>query len=567
GIRQAALSKNHMLDHVRVLAADSMRGRKTASRACAVAGEYIALQLETSGLKPAGTSAAGGAGYFQPFSVRLGFRPVRSPVLRVGQRALEPGRDFALLAHSGSGKVGAPLVFCGYGVSLPAGGHGGVDWDDYAGKEVKGKIAVVLDGNPELGGVVLRGGVQRKVYTAKLEGAAGLILLSRAEPGKLPHFEPARDATTIPAMLASLPVLAKLVKGLEAAVEGLESGDASEETLDATVQMSVELERWEGVARNVLGLVPGSAPRLADEYVVIGAHYDHLGLGGAGSLEPGSGIGQIHNGADDNASGVAVMLEVARVLKLRKRLGRSVLVVGFSGEEMGLLGSQHFVESPTVPADKIVAMVNLDMVGRSKEGYVAAIGAGTSPAFSEILGRMQSGASVRLSDSSFGGSDHQSFIRKGIPAVHFFSGTHSDYHRPSDDIEKLDLDGMQRIGAIVLELVEQLSLLPERPSFVKPKSRPVVARTSPGARPYLGTIPDYAEGEGGVKITGVSPGSPVAKAGLRGEDVIVQVAGTEIDNLYDFSFALQELRPGQRIEVTVLRGGKRKTFEVIVGGR
>jgi len=560
----APLSAKAVREHVDVLASDWMLGRKTATHACRVAGEYIALRLDELGAEPIGGT------YFQSFEVDLGRVPKQPPkVAIVTSKAdvrLVNGRDFVLLPHSGSGSLGwaksAEMVFCGHGVSMPGGVHGGQGWDDYEGKDVKGKVVVVLDGSPEELGIPFAGGSQRKLYTAKAKGAAAFVLVADAKAGDLPAFRAARDSAGIPGLRIAHSVIGKYLPSLAKAIES-GTGDAV-----GSLRIDVEMVMKRGKARNVIGMIRGNDPKLRDEFIVLGAHYDHLGLGGEGSLAPGSGLGLVHNGADDNASGVAVMLEVGRALVQRKKLGRSVLLIAFSGEEEGLLGSSHFVHSPTVPKDKIVAMVNLDMVGRSKKGYIAAIAAGTSPAFTAILSKTD--ASVRLNDSSLGGSDHQSFIAAGIPAVHFFSGTHSDYHRPSDDVERLNVDGMVRIGGIVLDLVEQLSRLPERPEFVKPKpsKHPAARAQRAGPRPYLGTIPDYAgEGDTGVKISGVTPGSPVAKAGMKAGDVLVKIGDRDIGNIYDFSYALNDMRPGQKVKLEVMRGKKRVKLEVTVGAR
>ncbi len=562
------ISPEALSDHVRVLASDGLRGRRTATPAAKLAGDYIALQWESAGL-----AVPPGGGRFQDFPVTAGYEVAGTPRLSLGagedggaRSSPVPAGVFTALPHSGSGEVAGRAVFLGYGISLP-GSHGGFEWDDYKGIEVKGKVAVLIEGSPDLGGVRLRGGVGRKIYTAKARGAVAVLLLVH---GKKRDFASANDSAGIPAVQLPLSIAAKVwprIEGLVRAYEGNEGKTG--ETLGG-VELDLQVRKRRRTARNVLAWIPGSDPALSSEVVVLGAHYDHLGLGGPGSLEPGSGKGRIHNGADDNASGTSVLIEVGKYLNAhRDRIGRSVLLIAFSGEEEGLLGSRWFVDHPLLPLERVVAMINMDMVGRSKKNYVAAIGSGTSPAFAEFFDSHKGlGASVRRNQASFGGSDHQSFIQKGIPAVHFFTGTHADYHKTSDDADKVNEEGMARIADTVIALATWLSERRERPAFVKPKEVPkpkVTARK--GARPYLGTIPDYVEGDDGVKLNGATAGSPAEKAGIRPGDVLIGLAGKKIDNIYDFSYIIQELRPGQRIKAVVRRDGKRVELDLVVGGR
>ncbi len=546
------------LGHIQVLAADGLFGREAGTPFSKLAAEYIALQLEKGGLQP-----IAGGGWFHEFSLPSVWMLQGQPSLRLkgkNELALAFGKDFSALPHTGSGSLKAPVVFCGYGISLPE-SHGGLSYDDYKGKDLKGKIAMIVEGSPEVGGVLLRAPLSRKIYTAKAKGAAGVLLVV----DKLKAFPPSSDSSGLP----GFQILRSSAAKVWPAAADWEGGSEST-AFEGSAALNLQLASIKKKARNVVGMIPGRDPKLAKEYVVLGAHFDHLGLGGPSSLALGGGLGQIHNGADDNASGVAMLIEVGKWLaKHPQNLRRSVLIVAFSGEEKGLLGSKAFVENPPVPLKSMVAMVNLDMVGRSHEGYCAVIGAGTSPAFPLFFQeRAKGGASVRLNDSSFGGSDHQSFHQVGIPAVHFFTGTHSDYHRPGDDWDKITTAPMSWIAGTVADLMVFLSRHEGRPAFKKPisKAPPKKARNN-GARPYLGTIPDYAEGKGGVKLTGATPGSPAEKAGIQKGDVLVKLGSKDIDNIYDFSYALQDLRPGQKLIVIVLRKGKRVPLNLIVGRR
>jgi hypothetical protein len=305
--------------------------------------------------------------------------------------------------------------------------------------------------------------------------------------------------------------------------------------------------------KNVIGVLPGEGP-LAEETVVIGAHYDHVGFGGEGSLAPGST--EIHNGADDNASGTAALMELARRFGERsEKLPRRLVFIAFTGEERGLLGSAEYVREPLYPIDGTVAMINMDMVGRLVDNKLTVFGTGTSPVWNEWLDRFSGDVGLDLSrkPEGMGPSDHSSFYSAKIPVLHLFSGTHSDYHRPTDDWEKLNYQGMTNVVDLVDKLVVAAATTPERPAYLEVQGRASMERD--GSRPYFGSIPDFSADAEGYAIQGVAPGSPAAKAGLQGRDVIVRLGGHRIAGLDDFDLALRKFTAGQQIEVVVLRGG------------
>jgi Zn-dependent M28 family amino/carboxypeptidase len=328
--------------------------------------------------------------------------------------------------------------------------------------------------------------------------------------------------------------------------------------------------------RNVVGLLPGSS--LKDEAVVVGAHYDHLGLGGRHSMNPNL-AGQVHNGADDNASGTAALIEIARLAAAnRTRFARSTIFVAFAGEELGLIGSAQYVANPAVPLERTAAMVNLDMVGRPR-GRIMISGLESAPAVAadvdaaaaavkglEIT-RFQEGAGV-------GSSDDTSFALKKIPAIGFFSGFHSDYHRPSDDWQQIEGEGAARVANLAYELTARLASRPDRPEFVA-KAAPAGHGSAPsgdvgsvgGYGPYFGSVPDFGDADGGVRFAEVREGSPAAKAGLKAGDIMTAFGGKPIRTLYDFTFALREKKPGDEVEVTVMREGAPLTVKVLLATR
>lgn len=322
----------------------------------------------------------------------------------------------------------------------------------------------------------------------------------------------------------------------------------------------VTIDRREVQVSNVIGVVEGSGP-LAEETIVIGAHYDHVGRGGENSLSPGSK--EVHNGADDNASGTVALIEVARRLAQRPQpLPRKLVFIAFTGEELGLLGSARYVKEPVFPLDKTVAMFNMDMVGRLQDDKLTIFGSGTSPRWEPELNALneQAGFKLTYKPEGFGPSDHSSFYGKKIPVLHFFTGTHPDYHRPSDDWEKLNVEGMLRVVDLLEQMVIQTAENPERPAYVEVAQPTMAARG--GNRPYFGTIPDFgSEGEG-YAISGAAPGSPADKGGLKAGDHIVRLGGNKITNLDDFDLALRKFKAGEEIDVIVTRDGKETALKV-----
>ncbi|MBI4519651.1 MAG: M28 family peptidase [Gemmatimonadetes bacterium] len=344
----------------------------------------------------------------------------------------------------------------------------------------------------------------------------------------------------------------------------------------SALELRTAVEPRVAEAHNVAALLRGANPTLRDQIIVIGAHLDHLGRGGEGSLAPDE-YGTIHNGADDNASGIAVLIETARRLATRpERPGPSVLFIGFSGEERGLLGSAHFVENPTVPRDDIIAMLNLDMVGRLRENSLAVMGVGTAEEWRDILARANGGLAeplrLGLTDDGFGPSDHSSFYARGIPVLHFFTNSHEDYHRPSDDWQKLNVEGLERIADLVTEVTLNVATQTQLTAIVQAQdphagAAPTAPSSDQGYGPYLGTIPDFTPVDTGVRITGVREGSPAQQAGLQAGDVIVGFDGTEITDLYAYTYALRAHKPGDTVTIVVLRAAQRITLTAVLGQR
>jgi hypothetical protein len=579
-----------MRQDVSYLSADAREGRGPGTAGIDDAADYIAAEFRNIGLKPAPNAH----GYFQKFTISN--EPQLEPGAKLAATLPEGGKadftidtDFSPLALGEGGKfAGKELVFAGYGITAKEESLK-LDYDDYAGLDVKGKIVLILRREPQLEDEKSAFAGKRntayaefrhKATNAFQHGAAGVLMVNNiaGSEGKDPIL-PFRGAgmgrnSTIPfvqisrakgeAILkaAGAPTLEALEKEIDA-----DGKPHSRELKGVKVDMDISIVRKAVSVKNVVGVLEGSGP-LADETIVIGGHYDHLGFGGEGSLAFGSR--DIHNGADDNASGTSMVIEIARRLASRPDpLPRRVVFMLFSAEERGLLGSQHYVENPLYPLDNTVAMINFDMVGRMNDNQdLTVYGTGTSPSFESIVDGLGKAAGFnikKIADGS-GPSDHQSFYLKNIPVLFFFTGTHKDYHRPSDDADLIDIKGMGRIADMTELVILDLLRRPDRPKFVKVASRAAGAGRV-ALRAYLGSIPDYDDAGKGVKLSGVQTGSPAEKGGLKGGDVVVKMNGKPVGTIQDYMESLLTGKPGDEIEVVVQRAGKDVTLKVTLGTR
>jgi aminopeptidase YwaD len=551
-----------ILADVKYLASPELEGRRPGSPGNDLAADYIARRFRAAGVKPAGEAGT----YFQRFSVINGVGLGPYNALRLGTRKLTVREDFMPLAFTKNGSAAGSVVFAGYGISAPE-----LKFDEYAGLDVKQKIAIVLrytpDGDPN-GRFAEYSRLASKIQTARDRGAAGVLFVTgpaTESPESLGDFslESNIQDSGIPVAFVKRAAVDELLapagKNLRDLQTALAHGQpASFPVPGADAALTLEVRRKMAPTRNVIGRVEGSDPRLKGEYVVIGAHYDHLGYGGNHSLSD-SRKPEIHHGADDNASGTAALLEIGHYLAAnRAKLGRSVLLMGFTAEESGLLGSMQWVNRPTVPLKNVVAMLNLDMVGRMRNETVQIVGAGTSPAWSGILEAANRPVKLQAKaggGSAFGGSDHQSFLNKRIPVLFFFTGTHPDYHRPSDTWDKVNPDGTARIAQMTAEAAIAVSRLAQRPEFVA--SKDPAPTPGPGFRVYLGTIPEYSYEGVGVLLSGVRAGSPAEKAGIQADDVLVEFGGKSVRNVEEYTGVLATARPGVPVKVVVMRKGTR----------
>jgi aminopeptidase YwaD len=600
-ITDAAFSPKTIHKEIAYLASDELRGRGSGEPGNEKAAQYIAAEFARCGLRPLGTSKErdpnarpDGSGYYQPFRFRAGhvvgkgsqltlnFRKLANVNGQVSQVLWTSGAILEPSSVSAGGKVTGPVVFVGYGIRAPQANH-----DDFAGVDVKGKVVLMWAGSPANdphSPLAELADIRRKTLNARELGAVAVLVIV---PNETPFGVTTRNSSE--SADAGLPVL-RIKQGAvygsflaPEKVKGLQKdADAGKNVSFATgdsASVVADVKPVEKVTANVIGMIEGSDPMLKPEVVVIGAHLDHLGMGGPGSLAKSSAPA-IHHGADDNASGAAGVLALARYFgrtpegktvklaaQLRQRPRRSLVLMCFSGEELGLLGSAYYVAHPIVPLEKTVAMINMDMVGRLRDNKLVAIGSGTAKEWDGLLDTLNRTAGFTLSRSmdGFGASDQQSFYNKNIPVLFFFTGSHPQYHTPEDTIDLINAPGEAKVLKMVAECAERIADSPDRPTYQK------VAITggggSPGFRVYFGSIPDYAAMVEGVQLTGVREGSPADKAGLKAGDIIVKFGDLTVKSVQDYTVALSGHKPGDVVKIVVQRGGETVTLTATLAAR
>jgi hypothetical protein len=647
---QIAPSAERLRVHITYLASDALEGRRTGTPGAEGAAQFIAGEFVRLGLKPGSPSAraprTGGdaqSRFLQRFPYVAGVELGKNNVLRlIPQTSIQPagsagtvttvfdfraGDDWMPLGFSSSDLVAdAPLAFVNYGIAAAE-----LNYDDYAGSRVAGYIAVAFSGTPDgdnpHGRFARYEDLRFKAIAARNAGAKGLIVIGRElnfkdDPLSRLRYDHNTSEAGLPVVSVSRQSAERILQagGLVNSISELETAiremiatatklgrtGERDKTLEprlldsVKVTLQADIIRREVPAANVIGILEGSDPNLKKEAIVIGAHYDHLGRGGAGSLAQREG--DVHHGADDNASGTAGMIELARILSTqRSKPRRTIVFAAFSGEEEGLLGSNYYVKHPVVPLANTVAMINMDMIGRMKDRKLVIGGVGTAPEWPAMIeranllqvltvnpsstahpsnslpivvganGRMVVGSDVAkqflltLNEDGFGPSDHSSFYARQIPVLFFWTGTHVDYHKPSDTAEKINYDDEVRILAMVARIVHDVDASDKRPTYQVAKSAGTGRST--GFRVFLGTIPNYADSSDGLLLDGVRDDSPAAQAGLKAGDRIVKMAGRDVHNVYDYTAALGEMKAGQEYEVEIMRGSERLKLKLTPAAR
>jgi aminopeptidase YwaD len=572
--------------HIKYLASDELEGRSSGSEGNRKAAEYIASFFKQNSIPPLGAS------YFQEFTVptsialadgnkfaleitieQPGIPKDQIKPVKVGWKA---GGDYTPLSFSENGTASGKLIFAGYGISSPD-----AQYDDYAGIDVKGNIVIVLRGSPDgndnhgkFGNYI---SLRSKMLTAREKGATGILFVSTAGDGadSLMALElgTSDKNSGIIAMHAKRTPVSKLfprdkqLSIIEAQIIKSKKPN-SFEIPNTKLTVNVQLTKIEKTTSNIIAVVRGTNPALANEYIVAGAHYDHLGLGDEGSLYAGKDK-KIHYGADDNASGTAGILELAATFA-KNPAERPILFMLFTGEERGLLGSAHYVKNPLVPLENTICMINMDMIGRLKDAKLNVQGVGSSSRWQNLvdsLGKAHS-FTVSIGADGFGPSDHSSFYTKERPVLFLFTGLHSDYHRPTDTWDKINYVGEANVLNFAEGAIREISRTVEKPDFIKVKS--TSTQTTGGFKVTIGIVPDYADHPKGLKITDVREGSPAQKGGMQADDIIIKFGETTIKNIYDYTSVLGQTKAGEKLKVVVLRGPKEDkevTLEVVPEAR
>jgi len=554
--------------HLKYIASDELEGRRAGTRGAELASDYIAKQFKKFGLKPAGDKGT----YFQYFDfvsdVKLGDSNFVSFKINKDEIKLNFKSDFVPLSFSESGKIKGDVIFAGYGITAPE-----QNYDDYNGIDVQGKIVMLLKGTPD--GYKAHSPFEKylplryKVSNAQSKGAIGIIFVDPfSEKFEKFTYDYSAGKAGIPIIEVKNSIIDNILKTcgydfklydiVKKIYDSMKPNSFTINNLSVEIQTDVRYVKSK--VANVIGYIEGSNPELKNEYIIIGAHYDHLGWGGQGSLVPDTVA--IHNGADDNGSGTAGLLELAEYLSHnRKNLNRTLVFIAFTAEEEGTIGSGFYVKNPVFPLENTIAMINMDMIGRLKEDKLTIYGTGTSPVWNDIIEKLNSEFKFNLNlvKDGYGPSDHAQFYSKNIPVLHFFTGIHSDYHKPSDDYDKINYQGQKRILDFIAKLIFELDKAKGRPQFVKAEPQ---QRSARGFRVTLGIVPDYSEEVQGMKVGDVRTGTPAEKAGIKPGDVIVKLGGREIKNIYDYTYALGDFNPGDEVEVVVLRGDEKLSFKV-----
>lgn len=586
----ASAAARRFFQRVNLLAAPDMEGRAPGTRGLDKARDYLVAELKRIGLNPAFDGS-----FTQNFTTGIGI-VARGQSLHIDGQPAEAGNDFNALGFSESRAFDGEAVFVGYGIAQR---HPRYDNYAHGGPDAfKDKVVIAYRYEPqndkgvskwtdERGKWTSSAHLTNKAQWAAEHGAAALLLVT--PPSQVDDDDALRSTRQTAAakvndlavMHISTDLFGRILKAsgrdpdraAPALQREADESDGATVPLRVRIAGSVELERKEAAVANVAGVLPGSGA-LAGEVIVVGAHYDHLGYGDAGSL---SGTREIHPGADDNASGTAALLAIAENLTARPRAAsrRTVMFIAFTAEERGLIGSSYLVKhfSDTgFATGGVAAMLNLDMVGRmdDRKLFVLGLGSGGGDWAGMITDAVKNaGLKPVTQQRAHGSSDHASFYRVNVPALQFFTGTHGDYHRPSDTADKINADGAVKIVEAVAAIAHQLATQPQRIAFDADGAREAGAMHTAFGGAFLGVMPDYAtlDGDRGCGITGVTPGSPAEKAGLKADDLIIAWNQKKIGNVYNLTQALAKAKPDEKVTLTVKRDGNEVKIPVTLGRR
>lgn len=564
------ISAADLRSQVAFLASDALAGRGTGTDGSKAAAAFISDYMKRAGLQP----LPGRTDFFHEFEFNAGERLIPGQTaMKLGSDAAKLDVDFRPLPFSSNETVEGEVVFAGYGLSAPESGTQR-RYSSFEGLDVKDKIVLLLRYVPEGVEPARRAhlnrysGLRYKVMMARERGAKGVLVVTGPNSPNAGELLPLTgDGSSadsgLPALSISGAMAERLFKLAGKDLKTIQSAldienphaEGSFTVPGVKVSFTAGIEHIKKTDRNVVACIPGET----DEWVTIGAHYDHLGLGkGGNSLARAGEDAKIHYGADDNASGTATVLEMAHQLAIGPKPKRGIIFALWSGEEIGLLGSAAFANKPPVPMEKVAAYINFDMVGRLRDNKLIMQATGSSTLWPKLLEKrnVAAGFALVLQTDPYLPTDVTSFYPKKVPVLNFFTGSHDDYHRPTDTPDKIDYDGLERIAKFAKAITLDVANSPERPPFSRVERSDTGGGSRDNLRAYLGSIPDYAQEVVGVKLSGVRPGSPAEKAGVKSGDVVVEFAGQKIKNIYDYTYALDAVKIGQPVKVTVQRDGK-----------
>lgn len=574
-------------NHVSFLASDSLEGRFAGKPGNEIAMNYILNQFKEYGVSPIDNT------YLQSFPFVAGLKLdadnsmevsilVEKPgipleLLKPTKRKWELYKDWKPMRFSENGTVSGEIAFVGYGITAKE-----LNYDDYSGVDVKDKIVIILSDSAE-GQCLIKefkpyAELSYKVNNAREHGAVGIIFIKTLSDSANTYYKFYPDKmfknSGIVSIQGNRTQIAKFFPHAKPMLD-LEKKINKEKIPQSFVLPKVSVSITVNIAddikqiNNVIGVVKGSDPSLSDEYLIVGAHYDHLGWGEFNSFYKGK-IAQIHNGADDNASGVSALLELASIFK-NKPLRRNLLLISFNAEEMGLQGSAFYVKNPLVPLEKTDYMLNMDMIGRMKDNRLNLMGTGSSTRFSTIADSLAIVDSIKIIkvNEAYGPSDHASFYSKNIPVMMMFTDLHLDYHRPTDDVDKINFDGLAHLTLLAEHFLRAVDSYGTKPDYqiIKTADTTSIPAERGYGKAWFGVVPDFEENPNGLKITGTSGGSPAQKAGLQSGDIITKFGDKVVRNLYDLTYCLKEYNPGDVVEIIILRGDKEMKLKCTLESR
>jgi hypothetical protein len=572
------ITANEIKEHISYLASDELEGRMTGTEALYKAAEYLKSEFEQYGLKP-----LFGNSYFQEFSfiqkLELGtnnsFEVFYDNGNYIESYEMILNGDYIPLSFSDNLSLEGQLIFAGYGISAAE-----LNYDDYANLNVKDKIVIVFRNHPDVKSPHSKfeqyASLRYKATNARDKGAKGIIFINTSDKKddelmslKYDNAGKVKDIAAIQIRRNMIDAILKFYnKNLNTLQSVIDSTKAPNSFLLTNHQskLSTEIIEVKGTSVNVGAYIEPENIKYKDDYLVIGAHFDHLGWGEQNSLYVGEPM--IHNGADDNASGTTGLLELAeKFSSIKNQINRKVVFIAFSGEELGLLGSSYVVNNFPLPIENANAMINMDMIGRLNDKKdLIVYGTGTSSNWKSILDdKNEYDFNLTFNDEGFGPSDHSSFYGKKVPVLFFFTGTHSDYHKPSDDVDKINADGQEKVLKYIYDVALSIINSEKKPDYLAVERKDTGRMT--GSRVYVGTVPDFAGEVDGYKLGGVTEGSPAAKAGLQAGDIIIQFGDKKISNLYDFTYAMGNYVPGDKVKVVIKRADQELTFDIELGSR